>query len=390
MESINSVAKQASSWATGTKSEKDFDQFKELTIQLSELRIRYTQQKTSLPESAQALFEKLQHAAQTAKATGRVVANMAGSNQAGNDESIKLFSQIISTMKTILNFSGDKERIADIEELKVKMDPILARYSPDLQKEIRRTVIQIKRASQLQQGSKTVLYLVGKRGTGKTTFTEALAKALELPLIEITDIEKALEAKERLFQYGDQINPSFKLSAFTQDLSTQPKNAILFLDELDKILNKPQNTFGQSTLNLEQFLLQLLDPNKKTIKLPDLDLEIDVSGLTIIAAGNAQLESGPLVNRMKELVFPCIEKEKRPGIAKKRFENLMAVREDLQYSPEDEAMLGQIAAEDPYCGVRSLEFVVNDYVLWKEEQQAKWGMDANFNITKAFESHPDK
>ncbi|MEI6791340.1 MAG: hypothetical protein WCK42_09195, partial [Myxococcaceae bacterium] len=60
------------------------------------------------------------------------------------------------------------------------------------------------------------------------------------------------------------------------------------------------------------------------------------------------------------------------------------------YSRQDTDMIKQIAAYGSYCGVRSLEFVVDDYVNWKGLQQANWGLNSDFDIAEMFKKHPSK
>lgn len=391
---VNSGAKQAASWITGSAVEEDKHPTDALFIEIETLGLEFEQNKDKLSASAQALFKKLQKSALTAKSQGRVVASMTGDDQVNADIIKKQFTPIISVMRVLLDLPQKTQAVHLDANLKTKLKPILDRYSDKLQEDIKTFTIAISRSSKLSNGSKSVLYLLGEPGTGKTTFTESFSGAIGLPLIKIMDIEKALSVKAPLFQFADIINEDFKLSLFSEMLRNQPKNAVLFLDELDKIFNKLKNpmnmgmgmgTFG---VNLESFLHQLLDPNKNTIKLPDLDIEIDVSGWILIAAGNKRLDSSSIRSRMTELIFPCIEKEKRPLIAQNRFKTRMLDYPDLQQNQRDLEMIQTIVQEDPFCGVRSLEFVVDDYIHWKDLQQANWGMDSDFDVEAAFKKHP--
>jgi len=87
-------------------------------------------------------------------------------------------------------------------------------------------------------------------------------------------------------------------------------------------------------------------------------------GLIVIAAANDKFKGESLRGiaeggRLLQIHFPCIDQQKRPEIAKKRFELEMAKRPDLAITDKDLEIIADIAAKDPYCGVRSLELVVD-------------------------------
>ena len=386
MRAFSSSSKWLVSWIPGSVTEETKNPIDTLLIELETLKLEYQQNKCRLSKDTQILFGKLQGSVLIAKAQ----ASMISEQQAATEFLKKQLSPVLSLMRTLLELPQNTQQVILTEELKVKLQPVLNRYSDKIQQDMKRFITSIARSSRLAESSKSVLYLVGEPGTGKTTFVQLFSQAMDLPLINILDIEKALEFKGPLFQYGDMMNESFQLSTLTEMLKKKPKNAILFLDELDKVLSRPMNPMAtmMQSVNVQSFLHQLLDPNQKMIKLPDLGIEIDVSGLIIIAAGNEELKSESLRNRMVEVQFPCIESDKRPKIAEKRFATMMKVRPDLQYSEQDADMIRQISAYGSFCGVRSLEFVVDDYVDWKDLQQENWGSRTDFNIAEIFLTHP--
>jgi hypothetical protein len=388
---FNTVASWVTSKLSGSTAEEDKNPVSNLLVNLEILRLKYYQTKHRLSADTQALFEKLQGSVQEAKIQSRrmILAGL-DDEQSASDNLRKQLKPIESVMRILLDLPQGTTDVDLNDNLISKLQPILERYSPQIQKDIKLLTAKIASSSKMTKGQKAVVYLIGEPGTGKTTFAELFSGALGLPLINILDIEKALEVKERLFNYGDSMNDSFRLSLLTEALRNKPRNSILFLDELEKVFNRDQSKFAMQSVNLESFLHQLLDPNKDTIRLPDLDIEIDISGLIIMAAGNSRLNSSSLNNRMTELEFPCIEKEKRVLIAQKRFAAQMAVRPTLKSCGDDTVMIEQIAALDPYCGVRSLEFVVDDYIEWKFLQQTNWKTDNNFDIMMSYQKHPSK
>ncbi|MEI6806793.1 MAG: AAA family ATPase [Myxococcaceae bacterium] len=369
-----------------------------LLIEFERLKIEYQENKCQLSKDTQILFEKLEGQVATTK---MYIAAYGLTGETANDFLKKQLVPILLVMRTLLELPQKKQPLILTEDLKTKLRPILKRYSPAIQENIKDFTISIVDSSVMSGVAQPVLYLLGEPGTGKTTFVELYAEAMGLPLIRTLDLQKFLEVKEPLF-LGDSISESFLLSAFTETLRNKPKNVILFLDELEKSLNKQSSPgamqMGMQSVNLESFLHQLLDPNEKTIELPDLKISIDKSSFIIIVAGNAKLLSSSLNNRMARISFPCIESEKRPEIAQKRFRKGMAARLNLEHSEQDDEMIRQIAVYGPRCGVRSMEFVVDAYVTWKRKQQVNWEpsdavsnttQSKDFNITEEFEMHPE-
>ncbi|MEI6789788.1 MAG: AAA family ATPase, partial [Myxococcaceae bacterium] len=314
---FRSAAQWFVSWIPYAVSTEGQNPIETLLIESERLKIEYQENKCQLSKDTKILFEKLQGSVVTTK---MYIAAYGLTGEAANDFLKKQLVPILSVMRTLLELPQKAQRVILTEDLKAKLQPILERYSLEIQQDIKRFTISIADSSVISEVLQPVLYLLGEPGTGKTTFVELYAEATGLPLIKLLDIQKSLEVKGPLFQHGDLINESFLLSAFTEVLRNKPKNAILFLDELDKILKKQTNPGATQSVNLESFLHQLLDPNQKTIELPDLKINIDKSGLVIIVAGNENLKSSSLNNRMTQMLFPCIEPGKREQIAQSRFE----------------------------------------------------------------------
>ena len=158
--------------------------------------------------------------------------------------------------------------------------------------------------------TKHILYLLGDTAVGKTTFANNLAKTLHIPIAKI----RMGDCKERnflgKFYYHDSrsicvtFNGQSELTSALVKMSGQ--HGILLLDEAGKTLN---NEKDREFPELQAVLLDLLDPDNKTIFLRDLGVDVDISGLVIILTGNEPIKSEHLRSRMHTIRFKGFSKD---------------------------------------------------------------------------------
>ena len=164
---------------------------------------------------------------------------------------------------------------------------------------------------------KAALYLQGPPGVGKTEAVFKLGKTLELPVIKINLAEfpniGALKGIRCEYFEENHCGPGL----IAQQLFGQPyKNAILFFDEADHVLNRIQE--GQQH-EMVSFMLDLLEGKTKSIYNPYFGFEIDIRHFGIILAGNQPLSNKALQSRLNILSFGNYTEDYRIKAAKERF-----------------------------------------------------------------------
>lgn len=174
---------------------------------------------------------------------------------------------------------------------------------------------------------KKVLYFYGKPSTGKTYLANRLAESLGVALIHLKFEDDASTGRGQ-----DASDSMASLSALTKsllspELKPYDKNAIIFIDEADKILNSEKGA------TFKQFLHELLDPDKASIRLGDLKVDLDVSHFLFILAGNDRIkkkddsgnvlaDDNSLESRMQLLEFKDFPRDRKIVLAQTLFDNL--------------------------------------------------------------------
>lgn len=197
-----------------------------------------------------------------------------------------------------LPLSSKQLRMPSQEEL----NNLLSGYNPTLdQKLISKLFHHYKRISSTMEPLKTpksILYLQGPPGTGKTYVTHQLATLMDAPLVEL----KASDNPSMII--GTENSPGSLLEAITKP--NMMRNAIIFIDEADRIINKE----GASL----QLFLPLLEPDATYFYSPYLRTNIDISHLCFVLAGNTEIKDSALKSRLAVIEFKGMTKEFKQSI----------------------------------------------------------------------------
>jgi ATP-dependent Lon protease len=127
---------------------------------------------------------------------------------------------------------------------------------------------------------KTILSLEGPPGIGKTELMKQLAKELDLPLIKVQLNDPRL--------MGSASEPGTLFQALT---SVAERNAILFLDEADRVLNSNNE-------EVKNFSLPFLDPDAQSIFDPYSGQPFPIGDYFTALASNHAYTDAALCNRL--------------------------------------------------------------------------------------------
>lgn len=194
---------------------------------------------------------------------------------------------------------------------------------------------------EIANGRSPIMFFQGPPGTGKTHLARQIAKSLKLPFIKIPLSVDHMGYKKLLHGNTGQTKTHQGLSLLTQSLLSKdgdkefPKNAVIFIDEIDKVLNhdSPVST------SLRRFFHEFLDPSFHTLELKDLNVDIDISNYLIILAGNKFIkengeknakDSASILSRIESISFKPYKRETLELIAKEYYHNLSNDEEDKE------------------------------------------------------------
>lgn len=226
--------------------------------------------------------------------------------------------------------------------------------------------------------ARPIFYLLGAPGTGKTYFVDELGKILKIPVIKLklhpgsNEFDLVGKPAARYESDGELGGLTKAFSSLSPELNYS--NAIVFIDEADKILNKDKESSsyssasGQMARQLKPFLLELFERNPKPLRLNSLNVSFDVSKITFILAGNSPIvgKTNEFMQRMNVINFGGFSLEKRVGIACTQFGRIQANYERDPQSLAD--LLAPIVAmskedDDRNLGVKNLLKTLDNYVL---------------------------
>lgn len=330
--------------------------------------------------------------------------NVVGENE--RIEAQKKFSKI----DRIMNLPVTPKQIVK-EKHQKEIDNLLAPYSPEIKDKIDIIVENIvsrststntpassnaakpKSRKRGCEQARPIFYLLGAPGTGKTYLVDELGKILKLPVIKIklnpnTNEFDLIGAPTNRYESGGELGILTKaFSALQPDLNFN--NAIIFIDEADKVLNKEQDSSsgsysssGPISRPLKTFLLDLFERNPKPLRFNSLGVSLDISRITFVLAGNAPVigKSNEFMQRMNQINFGAFSLEKRMGIACTQFG-----RSQSNYghdTPSLASLLAPIVAmsradDDRNLGIKNLLKTLDNYTLYLKKSESE-----NFDLSK--------
>lgn len=252
----------------------------------------------------------------------------------------RVFGSVIAAVRKALELPTAPHRIAPTDQLRRRVDEVVAGHPERLQRVAREMAFHTCRNSRVEhEPVRQVVSLYGPPGTGKTTFARRYAEALGLPLIEISlaGIKNVSELVGHRCGQAHLVNN--RPALLTQLLADAPcNNAVLFFDECTVDLNPA----------LQQFLLQFADKTQPTLHVAELAYDLDVSRFLVMFAGNARFESAAINNRLDWVEFGPVARELRTRVARERADELLA-----GLGPDDAAVEALIEADDD-PGLRTL------------------------------------
>jgi ATP-dependent Lon protease len=236
---------------------------------------------------------------------------------------------------------------------------------------------------------KHILYLYGPPGTGKSYLAQGIAKIMGLNVIDF-DFKGAtfdeIFGKDS-FDFMDSKPPSRIAQRLTQKIEGEPleQNSILFINEIDKILNYP----GPDVKHLQSYLLDLLDRDKKEIEMKGLQVKIDVSRFLYILVGNESLNTqdlgSSLADRMTTIRVDGYDRAGKNHILFENFEKIMKSYELEVTDQHREILQDAVAYSDTkqQTSLRPLLDILESLVLWIQEPMG------DFDFKKSLDLYED-
>ncbi len=251
-----------------------------------------------------------------------------------------------------------------------KAQELISESTKENQEAIKSFIQEVRDSSVFVHTDRAQAYLYGPPGTGKTHFVHNLAKKLDLPLCELS----LKDVKE-----SDLLGNSFEsLTNLTEKdviiigklakcfIDAGVTNPILFFDEAGEALSKDGLRKNSALASL---LKDLLDPERKAIRLKGLGIEIDFSRATVIFAGNHLLEDSALRSRLPSIYFGQLGITEKSASAREAFAKTLTELSDVflaedvdQIQVEFERYLDAIVLADleRNPGARIIKGVVRD------------------------------
>ncbi len=220
---------------------------------------------------------------------------------------------------------------------------LMGGYEPNLDEKLTTKMFhhckRISHKAEALNTPKSVLYLQGEPGTGKTHVATQLATLMGANLIEL----KASDDPASIV--GTEDSPGSFLEAIAKEGIT--RNAIIFIDEADRVLNKEDAPL--------QLFLPLLEPDAKYFYSPYLRSNIDISHFCFVLAGNHEIKDAALKSRLAVIEFKGMTKEFKESIVMKMVTKMLPTGHSIKEIKE-------LVDADNEPGVRKLRLAISDLI----------------------------
>lgn len=248
-------------------------------------------------------------------------------------------NRLFSLPRSVKDLSRDWSQVED------KLKSSMRNYDHSLQDMVldmvRNHILSVQSPS--EKGLRNIAYFWGDPGTGKTYLAKLLAELTGLDLVHISLADANAESFNKQSSFTDYSKVDFGdgpprrlmrdsglnfgisnfwnlevLSRLSEALVNEGgervrKNAIIFIDEADKVINQEENH------GLRTIFLNFLNPDEENIYLSDLGVRVDISKFLVILAGNKPFTEPAIMDRVQSINFPGFNREQRKSIAWLRF-----------------------------------------------------------------------
>ncbi len=270
-------------------------------------------------------------------------------------DGLKLY---LKHLKLALSLPRQVKHISYTREL---VNQRLTGYSGEALRNLKRYCIRHVAASKEQSARKIAAYFCGAPGVGKTRAARLIAQVLDLPFEVISLGDLTIDGL-----VGTPSDPGLLLDVLSRAKinGEGAKNMILLIDDADRVV------LNESKYGLVSFILTLLEPETKTFYSPYLWVDIDISHLGIILAGNAEITDEALHNRLHVIHFDAYAADYKktvawnellPGtLAQHKTADLKIDESDI--TEHDVAAINNMIEQDPDPGFRSIKLKLMNYL----------------------------
>jgi len=305
-----------------------------LSDPLEKYEILYAKRKRFLP---QALQEKIENAFSSARKSPQSM------------KSVLNFGQIA------LNLPLKGKKLKPLIQFKKEVQYLLRPYRPEVAEMIKIKLYKHYDRFSKKTGTldtpKSILYLQGPVGVGKSFVSRALARLMGADLTELTRVDKA----ESII--GNEQRPGSFLCAICREGFS--RNAVILIDEIDRIVNEKGSSL--------QFFLPLLEPDAKYFYSPYLKANVDISHFCFVLAGNSEIRDEGLKSRATAVVIDYFSPEIKKEVIYQELLN-----DEIKRNKELMKKIDALIEQDEKVGIRSLRVKVSDEIAkWKMEQQER-------------------
>lgn len=282
-------------------------------------------------------------------------------------------------LNTLMKLPRGVKYIEDNESTQLKVEGLLKDYPEKVRLQMRSAIGSHIDSSQPKDHTmpnpyrSNILYFNGEPSTGKSYLSKALGEVLDLPVIYISLEDTSVGQFRGMSESIDTMEFStlkfkFKPSKLTKELlpaqdgdPIKVKNAIIVIDEVEKILNNKANKNADDLLSV---FLKLTDPENKTFHLGDVELDLDTSHFLWIFIGNELVDSSPFNDRVEVVKFDKFPLDGKIRIAQTEFKKIAKSQQlivtNAHLTLVEELVRYEVETYDK--GLRSILRTVNKFV----------------------------